>query len=157
MVKITKAENIALTNFDKETVTPNVSLVDASSLDEELTGKMIKIDVPQSNPSKDQAFQMEGDLVKDLNENILKATFHVYYDGEDDVKYVMSAKYHNNPIYFDLATVNLKKGLNTIEMNFQEKDWSTSGYIDYFAVYLGEGKGQPARTIYLVDTAISYK
>lgn len=157
MVKVTTAENIALSNFGKETVTPEVALIDASSVDVSLTGKMIKIDVPQSNMSKEQAFQMKGDLVKDINEKITKATFHIYYNGEDNVKYVMSAKYQKNPIYFDLATVNLKKGLNTIDLNFSEKDWSTSGYIDYFAVYLGEGNGQPARTIYLVDTVLSGK
>lgn len=157
LAEIRKAENVSLSDFEKETVKPTTSLMDASTLDETLEGKLIKVDVPSSNANSEQAFRMKGELIRGINENTSKFILHVYSDSEEDTKFVVSARYQNNPVYFDIANTMLHKGMNTVEVKFEEKDWSVSGYIDYLSFYLGEGNNQPARTVYFGDSVIYRK
>ena len=156
-VSVNSVSNAKVSDLSKETVTPVATMIDANTVDETLTGKLIQVDVPQSNNNSEQAFRLKGSLLNGIDETTSKVVFHVYYGGEDDLKCVFSAKYMNNPVYFDLANANLKKGMNNIEIVFEEKDWSISGNIDYLSIYLGEGKGQPARTIYLSDSVVYEK
>ena len=151
------AESLKTSDFSKETVTPTATLINANEVDASLSGKLMKVDVAQSNANTVQAIRMTGALADTINQDTDKVVFHIYYAEEDNLQFVISAKYKNNPIYFDIANINLKKGLNTIEVKFEEKDWSVSGLIDYLAVYLGEGKGQPARTFYIVDSVVYKK
>ena len=154
---VNSVEGVSQSDFSKETVNATVSHVDAASVDPTLTGKLLKVDVNASNMNNEQAVRMSGALLNNIDENADKIVFHVYYDGDENLKYVLSAKYVNSPIYFDVVNVNLTKGMNTFEVSFKEKDWSISGYIEYLTIYLGEGTGQPARTFYLSDSIVYHK
>ena len=55
-------------------------------------------------------------------------------------------------IYYDLATVTLKKGLNEIEVPLAAKNWATLGDIEYLALYVGGRDGETARSLYFVES-----
>ena len=144
-------------DFGKETVNPTCSLIDANMLDESLTGKMLKIDLPKTSKNVDQAFNFGGSLLQGVGENTKKVIYHIYYEGEDNIEIVLSAKYSNVMIYYDIANIQLKKGMNTLEVVLTDKNWETLGELEYIAVYLGGKTGEPARTIYIVDSVIYEK
>ena len=79
---------------------------------------------------------------------------HIYYEGDDEVAFIVSAKHKKQMTYFDLTSVKLTKGMNTIEITLASKNWEKLGDIEYIAMYLGAKKGEPARTIYIVDSVI---
>lgn len=151
---VNKAENANIKDFGKETVTPTCAIVDANTVDASLTGKMMKVDVPAVGKGREQAFAVKGSLLNGIGESASKLIFHVYYTGEDNAQFVISAKYKNIMVYYDLATLNLQKGMNTIEINLTDKEWATLGGIEYLSMYLGGREGEPARTVYIVDSVI---
>ena len=55
-------------------------------------------------------------------------------------------------LYMDLVSTKLVKGMNVVEVELTSKNWEKLGAIDYVIFYLGGKKGEPSRTVYLVDT-----
>ena len=151
---VNKVENANVKEFGKETVTPTCTLIDANKIDSSLSGKMMKIDVPSVGKGKEQAFTVKGSLLNGIGESASKLIFHVYYTGDDDVQFVISAKYKNVMVYYDLATLNLQQGMNTIEINLTDKEWATLGGIEYLSIYLGGQEGEPERTVYIIDSVV---
>lgn len=151
-----KADNVSLNEFGKAGVTPSCSIVDANTLDTSLSGKMVKVVAPAVGKGKEQSFTIQGSLLNGVGSDGQKAYFHVYYTGTDNVKFIISAKYKNMMVYYDIANVILKPGLNTIEIPLSDKDWATYGGIDFVTAYLGELNGEPERTIYILDS-VAYK
>jgi hypothetical protein len=143
--------------FKKEAITPTVSIIDANTVDASLTGKLVKVALSQTANNVAQSFNARGKIIEGVGENTSKIILHVYYDGEDNVSFIVSAKHKKQMTYYDLASTKLKKGMNTIEINLGSKNWEKLGNIEYVAMYLGAKKGEPARTIYIADSVIYEK
>ena len=154
---VNKADNVSLTDFGKDGVSPTCQMIDANTIDATLTGKMIKVDLPEVRSGKEQSFTIKGSLLDNIGPSGSKLIFHVYYTGEDNVQFVISAKYQNMVIYYDIASVYLKKGMNVVEVNLTDKNWTSLGEIDFLTVYLGGSEGEPARSVYIVDSIIYEK
>ncbi|MBO7344739.1 MAG: DUF4091 domain-containing protein, partial [Clostridia bacterium] len=152
-----KADNVNVKDFGKDGVTPTCQIVDANTVDATLTGKMVKVDLPETRKGKEQSFTIKGSLLNGIGANGAKLVFHVYYNGEDNTQFVISAKYKNMMIYYDIATTNLHKGMNAIEINLTDKDWSIFGGVEYLTIYVGGRDGESARTVYFVDSIIYEK
>lgn len=151
------AEKATASDFGKETVAPITAIVDANTVDAALSGKMMKIDIPEVGNRKEQAITMKGALLNGVDSTASKVVFHVYYTGTDEVKYTISGKFSKKLVYYDLATVNLKKGLNVIEINLMDKDWDSLGSLVNTVMYFGGQSGEPARTLYLLDSVVYKK
>lgn len=151
------AEKATASDFGKETVAPITAIVDANTVDAALSGKMMKIDIPEVGNRKEQAITMKGALLNGVDSTASKVVFHVYYTGTDEVKYTISGKFSKKLVYYDLATVNLKKGLNVIEINLMDKDWDSLGSLVNAIMYLGGQSGEPARTLYFIDSVVYKK
>ena len=154
---VTTVDDTTATDFNKEGVKPTVSYVDASTVDSELTGTLAKVELGEVAKNTAQSFNVKGKLFEGLDASTSKMIIHVYYEGEDDVPFVVSAKHAKQLIYFDLANVKLKKGMNAIEINFAATSWEKLGKIEYVAMILGGKKGEPARTVYVADSVIYKK
>ena len=151
---LNKVESVNTADFGKETVSPVVSLVDANVIDSSLSGKLLKITVPEVGNRKEQAFTMKGAMLEGVDSTASKWVFHVYYTGNDNVKYTISGKFSKKAIYYDLATINLQPGINTIEIDLMDKDWDALGSLVNTIMYLGGREGEPERTLYLIDSVV---
>lgn len=154
---VNKADAVNVKDFGKDGVTPTCQIVDASTVDATLTGKMVKVDLPAVNKGKEQSFTIKGSLLNGIGASGAKLIFHVYYEGEDKPQFVLSSKYNNVIIYYDIASVRLEKGMNVIEVNLTDKDWSIYGGVEFLTVYVGGRDGEPARTVYIVDSIVYEK
>ena len=153
-VAVNLADATNAQDFTKEGVTPAYSLVDASSVDASLTGKLVKLDIPQTAKNVSQSFRMTGSLLNGIDEKADKVIFHIYYAGEDNPKLTLSGKHKNQKILVDMSSVTLQKGMNTISVSLTSLSWEKLGEIEYVAFYLGAKNGEPARTIYIANTVI---
>ena len=143
--------------FKKEGVTPTATIVDANTVDGTLTGKLVKIDLPKTANNVAQSFNARGKILEGVGATAAKMVLHVYYEGEDEVNFIVSAKHAKQLTYYDLTSTKLKKGMNTIEITLAGKNWDKLGNISYIAMYLGAKKGEPARTVYIADSVIYQK
>ena len=150
-VKVT-AEECVVGDFTKETVMPTFTLIDGATVDAMLGGKVAKIDLPATSTETLQAFRISGKLVQAIGESASKYVMRIYYTGEEETELVISAKHKKAMIYYDLATVTLKKGLNEIEVPLAAKNWATLGDIEYLALYVGGRNGETARSLYFVES-----
>ena len=146
------ASECVASEFTKESVTPTFTLVDGNTVDGSLDGKIAKIDLPAVAPETLQSFRMSGKLVAGIGENTSKYVLRVYYTGEEETEFILSAKHKKAMIYYDLATVTLKQGLNEIVVPLAAKNWATLGEIEYLALYVGGKEGEAARSLYFVDS-----
>ena len=78
----------------------------------------------------------------------------IYYEGTDEPEFVISAKHKKAMMYYDLATVKLKQGMNEIVISFAGKNWDSLGEIEYFAFYVGGKSGESQRSMYFVDCVL---
>ena len=153
-VSVNEASDYAASDFTKETVSPTFTLVDGSTVDASLTSTVAKIDVPAVASGKDQAFRAKGNIIKGLGSTSSKYVLRIYYGGTDDVTLVVSAKHSKQMLYRDLTKVTLTKGVNEIEINVSAKNWESLGGIEYLAFYLGGKDGEPARSLYLINSVV---
>ena len=144
-------------NFLKETVTPTFTLVDGGQISSDLSGNVAKIDVPAVAVDSLQAFRMSGSMLDGIGENASKYIMRVYYDGTDEAAFVVSAKHKKAMMYYDLASVKLKQGINEIVIPLAAKNWNSLGEIEYLAFYVGGKLGDAARTLYFVDCVLYNK
>ena len=134
-----------------------MTLVDGSTLDAQITGTVAKVDLPQTGYNVSQSFRMTGKFIEGVGDTTRKVVLHVYYDGDDNPDFVVSAKHAKVAMYYDLANVTLTRGLNEITLLLTSKDWTKLGNIQYLAMYLGHKEGEPARTLWLIDSVIYNK
>lgn len=153
-VTLRSAADCTAAEFIKESVTPVFTLTDASNVDSSLSGQVAKIDLPATMDGTEQSFRVAGNLVNGVGENAAKFIMRIYYAGSDEVKFIISAKHKKAMLYYDLASVTLKPGMNEITVPLGAKNWSSLGEIEYFAMYLGGKSGEPARSLYFVDNVI---
>jgi hypothetical protein len=154
---VVSADQTSEADFKKEGVKPTVSYVNASTVNSEFTGTFAKVDLKEVAKKTAQSFNVRGKLIEGIDASTSKVIVHVYYEGEDNVPFVISAKHAKQTIYFDIANVKLKKGMNAIEINFAATSWEKMGKIEYVAMILGGKTGEPARTIYIADSVIYKK
>ena len=145
-VTLTDAESIGANSFSKEGVSVSASVVD------EAFGKAVKVDASEAGANTSQSFRLSGSFVSAFAQDVKKVLIHVYYDGEDEVPFVVAAKHKKSMLYMDLVSTKLVKGMNVVEVELTSKNWEKLGAIDYVIFYLGGKKGEPSRTVYLVDT-----
>lgn len=141
--------------------------VDANSVDSAYDGKWMAvtlgttfIDEEQTsfNTEMRQQFKLEGALAEGINGGLNKLIMHVYYEGEDNVKFALVAKHKNNSLLQELKTVELRKGMNEIVISLTPINWAKLGDITYFRITLADSEnGQPQRTVYIADTVIYAK
>lgn len=153
-VTVNAASACVATEFSKETVTPAFALVDGSSVDSSLSGQVAKVDLPATLEGTEQSFRMSGNLVKGIGENTSKFIMRVYYTGSEEVNFIISAKHKKAMLYYDLTSITLKPGMNEIVVPLGAKNWSSLGEIEYFAMYLGDKSGAPARSLYFVENVV---
>ena len=151
---IITADKMSASEFKKESVTPTVEIIDANTVNADLTGKLVKVDVPQTPNNVAQSFNIRGKIIEGVGAKASKMIIHIYYEGDDEVAFTVSAKHKKQVTYYDLTNVKLTKGMNTIEITLASKNWEKLGDIEYIAMYLGLKKGEPARTIYIADSVI---
>ena len=151
------ADQMSTDEFKKEGVTPTATIVDANTVDGTLTGKLVKIELPKTANNVAQSFNARGKILEGVGATAAKMVLHVYYEGEDEVNFIVSAKHAKQMTYYDLTSTKLKKGMNTIEITLAGKNWDKLGNISYIAMYLGAKKGEPARTVYIADSVIYQK
>ncbi|MBR7141345.1 MAG: hypothetical protein IKD03_04305, partial [Clostridia bacterium] len=151
------ADQMDVADFKKEGVTPTATIVDANTVDGTLTGKLVKIELPKTANNVAQSFNARGKILEGVGATAAKMVLHVYYEGEDEVNFIVSAKHAKQLTYYDLTSTKLKKGMNTIEITLAGKNWDKLGNISYIAMYLGAKKGEPARTVYIADSVIYQK
>ena len=151
---VQSASNCVATEFSKETATPTFTLVDGGSVNGALSGQVAKVDLPAVLEGTEQAFRVSGNLVKGIGENTSKFVLRVYYEGTDEVDFVISAKHQKAMLYYDMASGKLKQGLNEIVVPLGSKNWSSLGGIEYLAMYLGAKTGEPARSLYFVENVV---
>ena len=70
------------------------------------------------------------------------------------VPFVISGKHKKTSLYMDLVSTKLVKGMNVIEIALASKSWDKLGELDYVIVYLGNKRGDPARTLYIYDSVV---
>ena len=153
-VTVNTASGCVASEFSKEAVTPAFALVDGSSVDSSLSGQIAKVDLPAALEGTEQSFRMSGNLVKGVGENTSKFIMRVYYTGDEEVNFIISAKHKKAMLYYDLISVTLKPGMNEIVVPLGAKNWSSLGEIEYLAMYLGDKSGSPARSLYFVENVV---
>jgi hypothetical protein len=151
-VTINDADAIGVNNFGKEGVTPTAELV--TSIIPERSGNMVKVSVPAVESSKAQSFTMKGGFINGVGKGADKMLVHIYYEGDDMVPFVISGKHKKTSLYMDLVSTKLVKGMNVIEIALASKSWDKLGELDYVIVYLGNKRGDPARTLYIYDSVV---
>lgn len=158
-VTINLASACVDTEFTEEEVIPTMTLVDSSSVNSVLSGQIAKVDLPttiveETEENLNQAFRVSGNLIKGIGENTSKFIMRVYYEGTDSPNFIISAKHQKAMMYYDLVSVTLKQGMNEIVVPLGAKNWSSLGGIEYLAMYVGNKEGEPARTLYFVETVV---
>ena len=156
-VTLITADQISASEFKKEAVTPTVEIVDANTVIADMSGKLVKVDVPKTKSGTAQSFNVRGKLIEKFGTTTSKFILHIYYEGDDNPKFIISAKHKKQTTYFDLISTTLKQGMNTFEISLAAKSWEKLGDIEYVAMYLGGKKGEKARTIYIVDNIVYEK
>ena len=153
-VTVISSADCTASNFFKQTVTPSFSLVDGSTVSPALSGDVAKVQIPAVAVDETQAFCMNGGMIDAITENTSKYIMRIYYEGTDEPEFVISAKHKKAMMYYDLATVKLKQGMNEIVISFAGKNWDSLGEIEYFAFYVGGKSGESQRSMYFVDCVL---
>ena len=153
-VTVISSADCTASNFFKQTVTPSFSLVDGSTVSPALSGDIAKVQIPAVAVDETQAFCMNGGMIDAITENTSKYIMRIYYEGTDEPEFVISAKHKKAMMYYDLATVKLKQGMNEIVISFAGKNWDGLGEIEYFAFYVGGKSGESQRSMYFVDCVL---
>ena len=151
------AGNWTASNFMSQSVTPTFTLVDGATVSAELNGMVAKVQIPAVNAEDEivPAFCMKGEMIDCIGEKTSKYVIRIYYEGNDEVELVVSAKYKKAMMYYDLTTVKLKQGMNEISISFADKNWKSLFAVEHLAFYVGGKEGEPARSFYFAD-CISY-
>ena len=155
-VSINSATAYKASEFTNESagVSPTFTTVNGSSVDGTLTSQVAKIDMPATANGKNQAFRANGKIIEGLGSTTSKFVLRVYYGGEDGVKLVVRAKCSKQSLYNEFITVTLNKGINEIEIPVSAKNWDNLGDVEYLIFYLGEKTGEPARTLYFINSVV---
>ena len=83
-----------------------------------------------------------------------KAVMHVYNPSGENVKLSVSVKYSKKTTLIDLASVELKPGMNEIELPTGAINWTGLGKAESMTFIFGDTKNEAARTIYLGDLTV---
>ena len=135
-------------------VTPVVTAVGAAEVGEQAgSGKLAKIAVPATT-EKSQSVKMTAVFIEELSSSVKKAVMHVYNPSDENVKLSVSVKYSKKTTLIDLASVELKPGMNEIELPTGAINWTGLGKAESMTFIFGDTKNEAARTIYLGDLTV---
>lgn len=139
-------------SFEEEGVSVSTECVLAETIDGNLSGKINKITVSASDDAL-QSFRLDGAVLPPINADSEKLTLRVFSD-EEGTQFVVSAKFMSRNLYYDLSSVTLRRGLNTIEISLGSLSTETLGGLDYLIFYLGTTRYEPQRTIWFYDISV---
>ena len=117
------------------------------------SGKLAKIAVPATT-EKSQSVKMTAAFIEELSSSVKKAVMHVYNPSGENVKLSVSIKYSKKTTLIDLASVELKPGMNEIELPTGTINWTGLGKAESMTLIFGDTKNEAARTIYLGDLTV---
>ena len=161
-VSINSAESYLASDYDvvsgNDYIEPSFELVNASSVNSSLNGKLAKVTLQSAIEDVWQEFTFAGKMINGLSNKTSKVILNVYNDSQREVNFTIYAKYKNEQIYVQVASVKLKAGMNKIEVSLAATNWAKLGDMQYFIARVGEKSSvEPSRSIYFGETVIYNK
>lgn len=145
--------NAIIGTFAPGSVTPEVTLVEASEVNEGISGKLAKIEVPAAI-DKSQSVKMTADFIEEFGPTTNRAVLHVYNPASKEVKLSVAVKYSKKTTLIDIASVTLDPGLNEIELPIGTINWTGLGKAESITLIFGDTKNEPTRTIYFGSVTV---
>lgn len=164
-VNVAEAEEFA-TSFKEHApfvtslCTISTELVEASDVNEKLSGKLVKVDVGGTTTSQ-QIFKIENNLFNDVNSTIKKIVIVLYNDTDTDMSIKVSLKQQKLEYSVVLADTAIKaKELTAIELEVASTNWGKYGKLERIFFDLGDSDNktpESAKTFYLKQFTIYSK
>lgn len=129
------------------------ALTDASAVDPAMTGKLVELKLGATE-GKHQSVNFTSDAVTGISASTKKIILRVYNPTEEDVPFMILAKFKGSSINVNLITTVLKPGENAIEVSgFGGMPWGRYVSLEYLAIYFTDevDAAYPARSFYVKD------
>lgn len=142
-------------SFGNETSDVNTALVDAATVDESLTGQLLKIDVKRSF-AQIQRIAFKHEFINNLDAQTNKIVLNIYCEGlqaeKEELSLIYSAEKESGFIL--LSNIKVQNGWNTIEVSLAGTNFARDGSITgmYFSF-----KTVNAKTLYLKNIVVYNK
>ena len=134
--------------FEKDNATVTTEIVNGGLFGE--SGQMVKLTLGEVL-SKSQRIRIVSNELKALTAQQKKIVMSIYCSDIDGVLPMMVSISTTNSKYLrEVINVQLKNGLNEVEISLNAINFDSVGIIQYFAIQLGdtdEGTIEPVRTI----------
>ena len=100
----------------------------------------------------------DDETIKSINKKTDKLVIHLYNASETTVSVAVGIKYGSETIFTPYSTVELKPGMNTIEIsNLYAFNWSRFKYIERIKLAFGDYEDAARDYIYLADMSVYMK
>lgn len=139
--------------FSAGSVTPEVTKIAASAVNESLTGDLVKIAVPAAT-DKSQSVKLTADFIEEFGPQTSRAVLHIYNPASEEIKFSISVKYSKKTTLIDIASVTLAPGMNEVELPVGTINWTGLGKAEHVMLIFGDTKNEPAHTIYFGDATV---
>lgn len=142
--------------FAKDTASVDTELVDASSVVNGESGKLLKLTVNATTEGI-QRIKFNSTAISTLNANSKKIVLRIYCKDlpEYGVTFAFSVKTKKGkPAIKELVTTNLKNGWNVVEVSLAGLNFGSHGEIEYGLFRFGD---TTAKTIWLKDVTVYNK
>lgn len=145
--------------FTEGVDTEKTVLVDASTVIEGGTGKLLKLALPTVEEGRKQEIKLVHDeLIPLLTADVAKVVFNFYYDGaEENLPVEVFVKYQKRPYEENITSSAFlfNKGANTIEWkNLSGVPWDKNGVIKHIIFSIGDYAAAAREDLYLRNIVI---
>ncbi len=123
------------------------------------SGTSIKIEMPKVDPDVEQTIRLQGGILSDIDANATKVNLKFNWRAEGtDPEVIISAKFSKSAVLVDIgSSPAFHWGVNIIEMNVSNLNWSKLGELEYIQIRFGGVGGENARTVYLAGITVYKK